>query len=293
MSPADVMTPSAVKGVVLHGGDLTDFAQMGALVSAVEPDVIFNLGGISSVAESWNEPVKTGLVTGMGTVNLLASAWDLQEKSGKTVRFVQASSSEIFGSPRESPQTENTPISAVNPYGAAKAYAHQMTAVYRARGLFASSAILFNHESPRRPISFVTRKITQGVARIACGLEEKLVLGNLDARRDWGWAPDYVRALVSMSEAPAAGDFVVASGVTHSVRDFVDNAFRTVGILDWEGYVEIDPRFMRPSDPTETCGDPTQAERVLGWKRTVEFEEIVARMTTHDYNTCSGSVDVA
>jgi GDPmannose 4,6-dehydratase len=218
----------------------------------------------------------------MGAVALMESAHQVQERTGRPVRFVQASSAEIFGEPAVSPQTEATPIRPVNPYGAAKAYAHLMVDVYRHRDLHAVATILYNHESPRRPERFVTRKITSTVAAISEGRADRLVLGNLDARRDWGWAPDYVDAMVRAARAERPADFVVATGVSHSVHDFVAAAFARVGIEDWAGLVATDPEFVRPADPTDLTGDPTRARDLLGWEPTVGFEELVGRMVEAD-----------
>lgn len=267
--------------VVLHEGDLGDAAALRSLVTDVRPDVVFNLGGISSVARSWNEPELTARLSGEAVLTLLDAVWQAREQSGTDMRLVQASSSEIFGAATQNPQTEETPVRPVSPYGAAKAFAHHCVGVYRNRGLFASAAILYNHESPRRPTSFVSRKITQGVAEIAAGRRERLALGNLDAVRDWGWAPDYVDAMVRIASADSADDFVVASGEAHSVREFVAAAFAHVG-LDWQDHVDLDPRFMRPSDAPEMRGDASKARRVLGWTPTVGFDGIVARMVDND-----------
>ncbi|MCM6761776.1 GDP-mannose 4,6-dehydratase [Rathayibacter sp. ZW T2_19] len=271
--------PPAVRSLE---GDLRDAAGLGRVVAEAAPDTIFHLAGLSSVALSWKEPVLTAEVTGTAVAALLEAALSLQESTGREVRFVQASSSEIFGAAAENPQTESTPIRPVSPYGAAKAFAHLLVGVYRGRGLHASSGILYNHESPRRPEAFVTRKITAGVAAIAAGTATELSLGNLDVRRDWGWAPDYVDALVRASRADEAGDYVVATGVAHSVRDFVGAAFAAAGIDDWERLVVLDPRFARPVDAPEMRGDASRARDVLGWRPTVAFEEIVARMVAHD-----------
>ncbi|MBO0982817.1 GDP-mannose 4,6-dehydratase [Rathayibacter sp. SD072] len=271
--------PAAVRSLE---GDLRDAAGLGRVVAEAAPDTIFHLAGLSSVALSWQEPVRTAEVTGTAVAALLEAALSLQESTGREVRFVQASSSEIFGAAVENPQTESTPIRPVSPYGAAKAFAHLLVGVYRGRGLHASSGILYNHESPRRPEAFVTRKITAGVAAIAAGTATELSLGNLDVRRDWGWAPDYVDALVRASRADDAGDYVVATGVAHSVREFVAAAFTAAGIDDWERLVVLDPRFARPVDAPEMRGDASRARDVLGWRPTVAFEEIVARMVAHD-----------
>lgn len=265
----------------LHAGDLTDIDGTAALIAQIRPTQLFNLAGISSVAQSWDQPVATARVTGLAVAGLLEAAWQ-QTDGGHPVRFVQASSAEMFGNPQISPQTEDTPLAPVNPYGAAKVFAHQLVSVYRARGLHASTAILYNHESPRRPTAFVTRKITQAAARIAAGDTEPLALGNLDARRDWGWAPDYVDAMVRAARHDAPGDYVVATGASHSVREFVAAAFAAAGIQDWEPHVRIDPKFFRPVDAVELSGDPGKAHDVLGWVPTVTFDEIVARMVRAD-----------
>ncbi|PTL73351.1 GDP-mannose 4,6 dehydratase [Rathayibacter caricis DSM 15933] len=275
----DSAFPSAVRP---FEGDLRDAAGLGRIVAEAAPDTVFHLAGLSSVALSWQEPVLTAEVTGTAVAALLEASLSLQESSGRPVRFVQASSSEIFGAATENPQTESTPIRPVSPYGAAKAFAHLLVGVYRGRGLHASSGILYNHESPRRPDAFVTRKITAGVAAIAVGAASELSLGNLDVRRDWGWAPDYVDALVRASRADEAGDYVIATGVSHSVREFVAAAFAAAGIDDWEHLVVLDPRFARPVDAPEMRGDASRARSVLGWQPTVAFEEIVARMVEHD-----------
>ncbi|MCJ1685824.1 GDP-mannose 4,6-dehydratase [Rathayibacter sp. VKM Ac-2927] len=275
----DASLPASVRP---FQGDLRDAAGLGRVIAEARPDTVFHLAGISSVAQSWQEPVLTAEVTGTAVAALLEAALALQESAGREVRFVQASSSEIFGAATENPQTESTPIRPVSPYGAAKAFAHHLVGVYRGRGLHASSAILYNHESPRRPESFVTRKITAGVAAIAAGTATELSLGNLDARRDWGWAPDYVDALVRASRAGSAGDYVIATGVAHSVREFVGAAFAAAGIDAWEDRIRIDPRFARPVDAPEMRGDASKARAELGWAPTVAFEEIVARMVEHD-----------
>ncbi len=263
--------------VVLHTGDLGDLPATRRLVQEIAPQEIYNLAAISSVAQSWEEPDRTAHVNGQAAVALMESARLVGD-----VRFVQASSAEIFGEPAESPQTEGTAIRPVNPYGAAKAFAHLSASVFRQRDLHVSSAILYNHESPRRHQRFVTRKITATVAAIAGGRAEELVLGNLDARRDWGWAPDYVDAMVRAARADEPADYVVATGRAHSVRDFVAAAFTASGISDWEGLVRQDPAFFRPADPTELVGDSSRARDVLGWAPTVAFEEIVARMVAAD-----------
>jgi GDPmannose 4,6-dehydratase len=270
-------TPDAV----LHLGDLADDARLHELVAELEPDASFNLGGISSVAQSWQEPALVGRVCGVAVLSLLDAAWSLRERSGRRVSFVQASSAEMFGYAEQVPQNENTPLRPASPYGAAKTYAHQAVGVYRRLGLEASSSILYNHETPRRPLTFVTRKITDGVARIAAGLAETVVLGNLEARRDWGWAPDYAKAIALAADGEP-NDYVIATGVAHSVADFVEAAFAAAGIHDWHARVEQDERFLRPQDSPVLVGDATRARERLGWSPTKSFDRIVAEMVQHD-----------
>lgn len=274
--------------VVTHLADLGDSDRLRQTVLDVEPDEIYNLAAISSVALSWKQPLETARVNGLSVAALLDAAQELNSGRDTGPRFVQASSAEIFGQAEESPQTERTPVRPVSPYGASKAYAHHLVGVYRARGLFASSCILYNHESPIRPPAFVTRKITQGAARIARGLQDELVLGNLDARRDWGWAPDYASALHLAATAGAPDDFVIATGRTHSVRDFVAAAFARAGVSDWEDRVRVSEEFSRPVDPTLQIGDATHAREVLGWHPTLSFEEIVGAMVDHDLSIIDG-----
>ena len=283
--PGDPLLPvlrERMPGAVIHEGDLGDAAAMTVLVDEVEPDEVYNLGGVSSVAFSWEQPLLTSRVTGSGVGALLEAAWQTQQRTGRAVRVLQASSAEIFGSPTEVPQTEDTPIRPVSPYGAAKAFAHHLVGVYRSRGLHASACILYNHESPRRPETFVTRKITKAAAMVAAGAQDTVLLGNLDARRDWGWAPDYVDAMRRAVRHEQAGDYVVATGRAHSVREFVAAAFQHAGIRDWESRVVVDAALMRPSDADVQIGDATRARTVLGWAPTVSFEQMVARMVEHD-----------
>lgn len=280
--PAVTELSARTPHVVLHQGDLRDDASLATVVAAVDPDEIYNLAGISSVAFSWEQPVLTADVTALGAARLLEQAWLHAQRRGRPVRFLQASSAEVFGDADRSPQDELTPIRPNSPYGAAKAYAHLLVGVYRARGLPASSVVLYNHESPRRPPSFVTRKITRAAARIARGLDRELVLGNLDVRRDWGWAPDYVDAMVRAVRHDGADDYVVATGEAHSVGDFVAAAFRRAGVDDWQRFVRVDPKFVRPADTAVMCGDFSKAARTLGWAPTVGFEELVGRMVDAD-----------
>lgn len=267
--------------ITLHEGDLADSAHLAALVADLAPDEIYNLAGITSVAQSWAMPVETGMVTGIAVAGILDAALKLTER-GTGVRVFQASSSEIFGVPSESPQSESTPISPNSPYGAAKAYAHSMVGIYRSRGLAVASCILYNHESPRRPESFVTRKITASAARIAAGLQDSLELGNLDVERDWGWAPDYVDAIVLATRHDVSDDYVIATGQAHSIKQFAEAAFAAVGIDDWERYVSINQEFVRPAEISRMLGDATKARTQLGWAPTVDFATLVSRMVEAD-----------
>lgn len=280
-NPEDGGNATAPPGVTLHTLDISDTSALSALVSEVLPDEIYNLAAVSSVFRSWAEPVHTAEINALPVAAMLEAAWKLDQQ-GHPVRFVQASSAELFGQAEVSPQNESTPIRPSSPYGAAKAYAHHMVGVYRQRGLFASNCILYNHESPRRPEAFVTRKITSSVARISRGLQQSLELGNLDARRDWGWAPDYARALELAVRAEHPDDFVIATGVTHSIADFVAAAFSRVGITEWHNLVSINEAFSRPVDPSEQVGDASKAREVLGWHTTVDFDEIVGAMVDAD-----------
>ncbi len=277
--------------VHLHTGDLSDGPSVARVVDQVEPQVIYNLGGISSVGRSWDEPALTGQVSGQGAVAVFEAARRLHTE-GLEVAVIQASSAEVFGSPSESPQTEATPLDPVSPYGAAKAYAQQMGRAYRSQGLPLTSLILYSHESVLRPPSFVTRKITQGAAQIAAAGGGELRLGNLAAVRDWGWAPDYVRAMKAAADALLAGDpgteYVVATGVGHTVADFARAAFAAVGIEDWEAHVRVDPRFFRPVDPTLLIGDGTKIRTELRWEPSVDFGQLVANMALHDLEQVRG-----
>ncbi|CAN5280537.1 GDP-mannose 4,6-dehydratase [soil metagenome] len=280
--PDSVALAERHPGVVLHQADLGAPESIAGLVAEVEPEEIYNLAGISSVAQSWQVPVLTGEITGIAVASILDAALRLGEATGRAVRVLQASSSEIFGSPETAPQTESTPIRPSSPYGAAKAYAHHMVQVYRARGLAASSCILYNHESPRRPETFVTRKITASVARIAAGKQDGLELGALDVERDWGWAPDYVDAMVRAVRHDQPDDYIVATGESHTVAEFVGAAFAAVGITDWEHLVTTNPAFVRPTESTRMLGDASRARERLGWRPTVTFDELVARMVAED-----------
>jgi GDPmannose 4,6-dehydratase len=273
--------------VKLHEGDLADAAAMYELVDEVAPDEIYNLGGISSVALSWERPLLTAQVTGLGAGAVLEAGWQLKQRSGREVRVLQASSAEMFGVPAQSPQSETTPITPVSPYGAAKAFAHHLVGVYRARGMHAVSGILYNHESPRRPPQFVTRKITRAAALIALGRQDSLELGSLDVRRDWGWAPDYVDAMVRAIRYPHPHDFIIATGKSHSVADFVEVAFSHAGLSPWRRYVSLDESLIRPVDAPELVGDPRKARQMLGWRPVVDFDDMIRRMVDSDLRAAS------
>lgn len=264
----------------LHYTDLADASSLATLVDEIKPQEVYNLGAQSHVRVSFDQPLYTADVVGLGTLRLLEAVRNLAKR--QQVRFYQASSSEMFGSAAP-PQTLDTPFHPRSPYACAKLYAHWQTINYReAYNLFACSGILFNHESPRRGESFVTRKITLGATRIKEGLQKKLVLGNLEAKRDWGYAGDYVRAMWLMLQQDQPRDFVVATGETHSVREFLEISFQHVG-LDYRDYVEFDQRYMRPSEVDVLLGDPSDAQKILGWKPEVSFPDLVKMMIDHDW----------
>jgi len=259
-------------------GDLLDQDSLVQVLEEVRPDELYNLAAMSFVPTSWNQPVLTGEFTGLGVTRLL----DAVRRVCPRTRFYQASSSEMFGKVREVPQSEVTPFHPRSPYAVAKTYGHYITVNYReSYGLHAVSGIQFNHESPRRGREFVTRKITDGVARIKLGLAKELRLGNIDSQRDWGYAGDYVRAMWQMLQQKEAEDFVVATGKAHSVKEFLEIAFGHVG-LDWQKFVVQDPRFMRPAEVDQLVGDASKARRVLGWEPTVTFEQLVKMMIDAD-----------
>ncbi|GAA1462063.1 GDP-mannose 4,6-dehydratase [Williamsia maris] len=264
--------------VTLHAVDLVDEQATTRLFDEVRPNHVFHFAGMSSVGRSWHDPMTTVRVNAVATTSLLNLAHLEQERSGDPVVFVNASSSEIFGAARDGARSENDPVAPTSPYGATKAYAHQLGAVYRSHGLAVSNAILFNHESPRRGVQFVTGKIAQGAALIARGEMDHLSLGDMSARRDWGWAPDYVDAMFRMALTGTGDDYVIATGRSHSVRDFVAAAFAAAGIEDWERHVVTDEAHMRPVDPADCVGDARRARETLGWTPTVEFPEIVRAM---------------
>ena len=259
-------------------GDLNDASSLNRILRDVDPHEVYNLGAQSHVRVSFDVPEYTAEITALGAVRLLEAI----RESGLSPRFYQASSSELYGVAREVPQTETTPFYPRSPYAAAKAYAFHITRNYReAWGVFACNGILFNHESPRRGETFVTRKITRAAGRIKCGLQDKLFLGNLDARRDWGFAGDYVEAMWRMLQADEPDDYIIATGQQRSVRDFLDAAFGRLD-LDWQDHVEIDPRYLRPAEVDLLVGDPSKARDKLGWEPKVGFEELVSMMVDHD-----------
>ena len=268
----------------LHYADLTDSSSLQWLVRQVRPDEVYHLAGQSHVKVSFDLPEYTADTTGLGTLRLLEAV----RQNVPAARFFLAATSEIFGEPAESPQNEKTPVAPINPYAAAKLYALNLVRVYRrAYGLFACAGILFNHESPRRGENYVTRKIARGAARISRGLERELHLGTLTPRRDWGWAPDTVEGMRAVLGAPAPDDYVLATGETHSVGDFCELAFRTVG-LDFRSHVVLDAEYARPVDISETRGDAGKAARELGWRPRTTFEELVRRMVEAELAALEG-----
>ena len=268
--------------VQLHYGDITDDSSLSTIVQRVEPDEVYNLAAQSHVRVSFDMPIYTAQTAGMGALKLLDAVRTWQVKSGRPVRFYQASSSEMFGEVAQTPQNESTPFRPRSPYAAAKVFAHDMTVNYRvAYGMHASCGILFNHESPRRGETFVTRKITRAAGRIKLGLQSRLFLGNIDAERDWGFAGDYVRAMWLMLQQDQPGDYVIATGRSITVRGFLELVFGHLG-LDWKKHVEIDPRYFRPAEVQTLRGDASKAGMVLGWKPQVGVEELGRMMTEAD-----------
>jgi GDPmannose 4,6-dehydratase len=268
-----------VDDIEFVSGDLLDQTSVTQIVSDVRPDEVYNLAAQSFVPASWTQPVLTGEFTALGVTRVLEAIRSTDPK----IRLYQASSSEMFGKVQETPQREETPFYPRSPYGVAKVYGHWITVNYReSYNLFAVSGILFNHESPRRGKEFVTRKITDGVARIKLGLAKEIRLGNLEAQRDWGYAGDYVRAMWLMLQQDLPSDYVIATGRTHSVREFVRIAFEAAGLGSYEPYVAIDPRFVRPAEVDLLVGDASKARRELGWEPEVSFEELVERMVKAD-----------
>jgi GDPmannose 4,6-dehydratase len=272
-----------VPHVTVLTGDLMDLSSLIRALEVSQPDEVYNLGAISYVAYSWQNAHVTTDVTGVGVLNMLEAVRLYAGADPRAVRFYQASSSEMFGKVQEVPQRETTLLWPRSPYGVAKVFGHYTTINYReSYGMHASSGILFNHESPRRGSEFVTRKVSTAVARITLGLQKHVTLGNLDARRDWGFAGDYVRAMWLMLQQEEPDDYVVATGEAHSIRDLLDIAFAHVGIHDWEPHVVQDPALLRPAEVDHLVGDASKARRVLGWKPTVSFEQLVTGMVDAD-----------
>jgi GDPmannose 4,6-dehydratase len=282
-NPKVPIVERTVRGVQLLDGDLTDLSSLIGALEVAQPDEVYNLAAISFVGLSWKQAELTGEITGMGVLRILEAIRISTQNDMSRVRFYQASSSEMFGKVREVPQTESTPFHPRSPYGVAKAFGHYMTVNYReSYGAHATSGILFNHESPRRGHEFVTRKVTRAVARIALGLQETLVLGNLESRRDWGFAGDYVEAMWRMLQQEVPDDYVVATGETHSIRDLLEVAFARVGIDDWSKRVIQDKRFFRPAEVDLLVGDASKARDQLGWTPKVGFQELVHSMVDSD-----------
>ena len=269
----------------LRPADLLDQLSLMRLVDDVRPDELYNLAAMSFVPASWDQPLLTGEFNSQGVTRILEAVRHVDTR----IRMYQASSSEMFGRVREVPQTELTPFYPRSPYGVSKVFAHYITVNYReSYGMFAASGVLFNHESPRRGLEFVTRKVTDGVARIKLGLADHLSLGNLDARRDWGFAGDYVRAMWLMLQQDEADDYVIATGISHSVRHLVEVAFGHAG-LDWQRYVRTDPELLRPAEVDHLVGDASKAARVLGWTPSVDFEQLVTMMVDADLARLAGA----
>ena len=267
----------------LVDGDLRDLSSLVAAVEQVQPDEVYNLGAMSFVALSFRQPELTADITGLGVLRMLEAIRIVGGAENNPIRFYQASSSEMFGQVRETPQNESTPFHPRSPYGVAKVFGHHMTVNYReSYGLHASTGICFNHEGPRRGLEFVTRKITNGVARIKLGLQDTITLGNLDARRDWGYAGDFVDAMWRMVQKDKASDYVIATGETHTVQEFIERAFAAAEIEDWERYIVKDPRFERPAEVDLLLGDASKARSELDWDAKVSFEELVTMMYEND-----------
>ena len=269
--------------VQLVPGDLADFSSLVSALEISQPDEVYNLGAISFVAMSFNQAELTGNITGLGVLRMLEAIRLVGGSRKSPIRFYQASSSEMFGKVRETPQTELTPFHPRSPYGVAKVFAHDITVNYReSYEMFACSGILFNHEGPRRGLEFVTRKITNSVARIKLGLQSELVLGNLEAKRDWGFAGDYVEAMWMMLQQPTPDDFVIATGKAHSIEQLLEVAFNAAELGDWRKFVRQDPRFFRPAEVDLLIGDATKARTKLGWTPKVGFETLIQMMVAND-----------
>lgn len=282
-NPRRELVERLVPDVNLHNGDLSDLSSLMRALRDSQPNEVYNLGAVSFVAYSWENAFVTTDVTAVGVLNMLEAVRLHTGDDPAGVRFYQASSSEMFGKVQEVPQSESTLLWPRSPYGVSKVYGHYMTINYReSYGMHASSGILFNHESPRRGEEFVTRKVSKGVAKIKLGMADHISLGNLDARRDWGFAGDYVEAMWRMLQQPEGDDYVIATGVAHSIRDFLNIAFAHIGIEDWSQHVRQDPRFMRPAEVDLLIGDASKARAKLGWEPQVSFEELVTMMVDSD-----------
>jgi GDPmannose 4,6-dehydratase len=269
--------------VQLVSGDLADLPSLVGAIEQAQPDEVYNLGAVTYVAFSFSQAELTANTTGLGVLRMLEAIRMVGGQQNNPMRFYQASSSEMFGMVRESPQNELTPFHPRSPYGCAKVFGHDITVNYReSYGMYACSGILFNHEGPWRGLEFVTRKISNAVARIKLGLQDDIPLGNLDAKRDWGYAGDYVKAMWMMLQQDAADDYVVATGESHSIREFLDLAFAEIGIDDWSKHVRLDPNMSRPAEVDFLVGDATKAESKLGWKPEVDFPGLVKMMVQHD-----------
>ena len=284
-SPNRTNTSHLQDKITFVTGDLTDQNSLVRCLKESNPDEVYNLASQSFVGESWNTPEQTGDVTGLGVLRMLEAI----REYGKEVKFYQASTSELYGRMIENPANENTPFYPRSPYGVAKLYGHWITKNYReSYDMFNVSGILFNHESERRGIEFVTRKITDGVARIHLGLEDYITLGNLDSKRDWGYSPDYVESMWLMMQQDEPNDYVIATGVDHTIRDFLDVAFKCIGVEDWSRHVKQNPRYMRPAEVDVLRGDSTKAKRELGWTPKTPFGEMVSKMVTNDIKLLQG-----
>jgi len=282
-NPKENMVREVLPDVELINGDLTDPSSLFRAIDKSSPEEVYNLGAISYVAYSWEQAQLTSQVTGIGVLNLLEAIRITYGEDLSGIRFYQASSSEMFGKVQAVPQSETTLLWPRSPYGVAKAFGHHMTINYReSYGMHASSGILFNHESPRRGPEFVTRKVTLAAARIASGKQDKLVMGNLDAKRDWGFAGDYVDAMWRMLQQPVADDYVVSTGQTHTIEELLEVAFTAAGLNNWKDYVEQSPEFMRPAEVDLLIGDASKAKSVLGWQPKVSFNELVTMMVESD-----------